>query len=92
VLDRFAAERDAGALLYVQLPFPYLTDAGEAGEEWMWVDLEGWDDTSLDGKLLDAPDNPMTLRRGDRVHRPRADATAYELTASDGGVDDGRPR
>lgn len=92
VLGRFAADRDAGALLYVQLPFAYETDAGEAGEEWMWVDVERWDETSLDGKLVDAPENPMPLHRGDRVHRPRSEATAYELTASDGGVDDGRAR
>jgi hypothetical protein len=92
VLDRFAADRDAGARLYLQLPFDYVTDAGEAGEEWMWVDVERWDETSIDGKLVDDPDNTMPLHRGDAVHRLRAEATAYELTSSDGGVDDGRAR
>ncbi len=92
VLDRFAADRDAGARLYLQLPFAYVTDAGEAGEEWMWVDVERWDDSSIDGKLVDDPDNTMSLHRGDAVHRLRAEATAYELTTSDGGVDDGRSR
>jgi hypothetical protein len=92
VLAHFAAERDAGALLYVQVPFAYDTDAGEAGEEWMWVDVQRWDDAFLDGKLLDEPENPIPLHRGDLVHRPRVDATAYELTRSDGGVDDGRGR
>jgi Uncharacterized protein conserved in bacteria (DUF2314) len=92
VLERFTAYRDAGALLYVQLPFEYVSDAGEAGEEWMWVEVERWDDVSLDGKLVDAPDYVTSLHRGDLVHRPRKEATAYQLTTADGGVDDGRSR
>jgi hypothetical protein len=81
-LATWAASRGRGARLLVQLPFPI---PGGAGVESMWVDVSGYDATSVTGTLVDDPLGATDIARGDRVTRPRSDVERVELrTHADG--------
>jgi uncharacterized protein YegJ (DUF2314 family) len=72
LLARLSTERDAGARLFVQLPFPI---AGDAGTEWMWVEVSRFDDRTVTGALADDPLGAVGLRRGSTVTRPRSEVS-----------------
>jgi hypothetical protein len=77
-LATWTASRARGTRLLVRLPFPI---PGGAGVESMWVDVSGYDATTVTGTLVDDPLGATDLARGDRVTRPRADVERVELRA-----------
>jgi hypothetical protein len=81
-LASWAASHARGARLLVRLPFPI---PGGAGVESMWVDVSGYDATTVTGTLVDDPLGATDLARGDRVTRPRADVERVELRAHPDG-------
>jgi hypothetical protein len=77
-LARWAATRQRGARLLLQLPFSI---PGDAGVESMWVDLVRFDDRMVTGKLVDEPLGATDVARGDTITRPRAQVEDLEERA-----------
>jgi hypothetical protein len=65
-----AREQDAGAKLLVRLPFEI---PGEAGIESMWVEVTGFDERTVRGKLLDEPLAATDVEKGEEVTRRRGE-------------------
>jgi hypothetical protein len=79
-LARWSVRRSSGGELLVRLPFPI---PGDAGVESMWVEVTGFDDRTVTGKLVDEPLGATDVAPGDTVTRPR---TAVEDIQEHGGA------
>jgi uncharacterized protein YegJ (DUF2314 family) len=78
--DRFAKGSPFGEQLMVKAPFA----TADGGNEWMWVEVVGWQGNSIDGVLTnDAFDIPK-LKAGARVEVQADQIFDYLLTKRDG--------
>jgi hypothetical protein len=75
-IARWEHQRAHGAKLLVQLPFAI---PGDAGSEWMWVDVERVDARNVTGKLADDPLGATGVSRGDEVTRPRTEVVDLDV-------------
>ncbi len=72
--------------LLVKLPFSI---AGDAGIEWMWVDVKSVDDATITGALANSPAYITDLKGGSTVRGRRKDVYDYLLKLPDGGTEGG---
>jgi uncharacterized protein YegJ (DUF2314 family) len=91
-LARWKKEESAGTMLMVKLPFAYEapegSDAGRAFE-WMWVQVTGFDDASISGKLANAPAYVAELSMGSSVRGRRSEVADLLFRHPDGGIEGG---
>ncbi len=72
--------------LLVKLPFPM---AGDAGVEWMWVDVTSVQNTTITGTLANSPAYATDLHAGSVVKGSTRDLYDAMLVLADGGTEGG---
>jgi hypothetical protein len=75
-IARWERQRAHGGTLLVQLPFAI---PGDAGSEWMWIEVQRVDARTVTGKLADDPLGATGVSRGDTVTRPRTEVVDLDV-------------
>ncbi|MSQ03605.1 MAG: DUF2314 domain-containing protein [Myxococcales bacterium] len=78
--SRWRAGLPPGDVLAVSAPFP--TRAGP--QEYLWIEISGWQEGGISGRLATEPYDVPGLHRGDRVTVPTAQVYDYVLRRADG--------
>jgi uncharacterized protein YegJ (DUF2314 family) len=74
---------EAGEHLAVKAPFPM----DDGGDEWMWVEVVRWQGTTIDGILMNDPEQVSGLVSGSKVIVKQADVFDYIFTHADGSAE-----
>jgi uncharacterized protein YegJ (DUF2314 family) len=74
--------RSGEGTLFVKGPF----DAGDAGTEWMWIEVTSCDQTACNGILSNDPGYATNLAQGKPATVPRAKLADWLLDLKDGGT------
>jgi uncharacterized protein YegJ (DUF2314 family) len=93
-LARWKREEKSGTEMMVKLPFafePPERDGGPRGPnlEWMWVQVTGFDESSITGTLANTPAYATNLKLGSSVKGKRSDVADWMIRSSDGGLEGG---
>jgi uncharacterized protein YegJ (DUF2314 family) len=77
-----AWKKTTGAKLQIEAPFRNDGDAGPA--EYMWIDVDSVDKTTIDGRLASTPALVRSHKPGDAVHLARAELFDWLVILPDG--------
>jgi uncharacterized protein YegJ (DUF2314 family) len=70
--------------LLVHAPFELKGNTGSGAAEFLWMEVEGFDDKTVSGVLVDEPRYVLSKKKGDRVTRPRDQIVDFMLDTPDG--------
>ena len=76
-----------GAVLHVLMAFEPAKGDEDGEAEWLWVEVNSWNEREVIGTVVDEPMEDDGVQRGSRIRRMRGDVVDYQLTLPNGTIE-----